>query len=160
MRDRKDYILFVSLLFLLGLEIVCLPFLPLWAKISHPIRKTQALQSSISVTVVVVNQQVVHQPQEPLLPDKFSLSQNYPNPFNPVTEISYSLPNDSYVKLAVYNIMGQKVKTLVDGLQNAGRRTMTWDGTDDSGRRVATGVYFYRIQAADFTQSKKMVLMK
>ena len=56
--------------------------------------------------------------------------------------------------------MGQKVKTLVDGLENAGRKTITWDGTDESGGRVATGVYFYRMQAGDFTQSKKMVLMK
>jgi flagellar hook assembly protein FlgD len=160
MRDRKDYILFVSLLFLLGLEIVCLPFLPLWAKISIPHRKTLTTSSSISVTVLVVNSQVVNQPQEPPLPDKFSLSQNYPNPFNPVTEIKYTLPKDCHVELVIYNALGQKVKTLVNQFQNAGYKMVHWNSTNDKGNEVGSGIYFYKIKAGRYTDVKKMVVLK
>jgi len=92
--------------------------------------------------------------------NQFELPQNYPNPFNPETEISYSLPNDSYVKLAIYNIKGQKVKTLVNGFETAGYKAIRWDGTDETGQKVASGIYFYRLEAGDFTQTRKMVLMK
>jgi hypothetical protein len=155
MRDRKDYILFVSLLFLLGLEIVFLPFLPLWAKIKLASRKTHAPSSSISVTVLVVNR-----PQKPPLPDKFLLSQNYPNPFNPVTEIKYTLPKDSHVELVIYNALGQKVKTLVNQFQNAGHQMVQWNSRDDRDNRVASGVYFYKIKAGEFSASKKMMVLK
>ncbi|MFQ6032380.1 MAG: FlgD immunoglobulin-like domain containing protein, partial [Candidatus Zixiibacteriota bacterium] len=93
-------------------------------------------------------------------PKEFALMQNYPNPFNPETEISYTLPHDSHVKLVIYNVKGQKVKTLVEEYQAAGHKTVRWDGTDDNGNKLASGIYFYRLQAGDFVQSKKMVLMK
>jgi hypothetical protein len=94
------------------------------------------------------------------IPQEFSLSQNYPNPFNPETEISYALPRDCYVKLAIYNIAGQKVNTLVDEHQSAGYKTIYWNGRDDQGKKIASGIYFYKLQAGDFCQSKKMMLIK
>jgi hypothetical protein len=93
-------------------------------------------------------------------PQHFSLSQNYPNPFNPQTSIKYALPQDAHVCLSVYNILGQKVKTLVHENQSAGVRTVCWDGTDDKGNQVASGIYFYRIDADHFSEAKKMMLVK
>lgn len=93
-------------------------------------------------------------------PADFQLLQNYPNPFNPKTEIAYSLPEDSYVKLTIYNIRGQKVKVLVDEYQSAGTRKAIWDGRDESRERVASGIYLYRLEAGKFTQTKKMSLLK
>ncbi len=94
------------------------------------------------------------------MPDDFQLFQNYPNPFNPQTEIAYSIPEDSYVELTIYNIMGQKVKVLVNGYQSAGTRSVIWDGCDQSGERVASGIYLYKLQAGELTQTKKMSLLK
>lgn len=94
------------------------------------------------------------------VPQEFSLSQNYPNPFNPETEISYALPRDCQVKLTIYNIAGQKVRTLVDEHQVAGHKTIYWNGKDDKGNEVASGIYLYRIKAGNFSQSRKMMLVK
>jgi hypothetical protein len=94
------------------------------------------------------------------LPKDFSLAQNYPNPFNPTTTISYALPTNAFVKLVVYNILGQKVKTLVDEEQTAGFRQVVWNGQNDRGETVGSGIYFYRIQAGDFTKTAKMSLLK
>ena len=88
------------------------------------------------------------------------LSQNYPNPFNPATQISYSLPKNCNVIIVIYNVLGQKVKTLVDEFQTAGYKTVHWDGKDDQGNEVASGVYFYKLKAGDFSETKKMILMK
>jgi len=89
------------------------------------------------------------------LPTEFALNQNYPNPFNPTTEISFSLPSASDVKLEVYNIMGQRVVTLADGYLEAGRHATIWDASS-----VASGIYFYRLTANEFVETKKMVLLK
>jgi hypothetical protein len=93
-------------------------------------------------------------------PDAFGLFQNHPNPFNPETEISYNLPHDSYVTLTIFNIVGQEVKTLVDGFQDAGHKSIRWDGKDNDGNKVSSGIYFYRIQAGEYSQTKRMVLLK
>jgi hypothetical protein len=93
-------------------------------------------------------------------PKTFVLFQNYPNPFNPQTIIEYVLPKNTYVRLTLYNILGQKVKTLIDEYQSAGHRTKLWDGRDDKGNEVASGIYFYRLDAGGFTQVKKMLLLK
>jgi hypothetical protein len=93
-------------------------------------------------------------------PQSFSLSQNYPNPFNPQTTISYCLPQDAHVTLVIYNILGQKVRTLVDKHQSTGVRTVNWDGKDEDGNQVSSGVYFYRLDSEQFTEIKKMLLMK
>jgi hypothetical protein len=92
----------------------------------------------------------------PEVPDVFALNQNYPNPFNPSTEISFDLPTASHVNLTVYNVLGQKVETLIDGQMEAGRgHVVTWDATPYS-----SGVYFYRISTKDFMSTKKMVMLK
>ena len=88
-------------------------------------------------------------------PAAFRLHQNYPNPFNPATKIRFTLPRAAEVKLEVFNIMGQKVATLIDKQLNAGDHTCMWDGSG-----VASGVYFYRLETPDFAATKKMVLMK
>lgn len=90
----------------------------------------------------------------------FGLSHNYPNPFNPVTTINYSVPERAHVNVSIYNLLGQKINTVVDELKPAGEYATCWDGTDFDGRQVATGVYFYRLRAGDFTESKKMLLLR
>jgi hypothetical protein len=95
-----------------------------------------------------------------VMPGEFSLSHNYPNPFNPETQISYSLPKDCRVKLTIFNLLGQKVKTLVDEFQTAGAKAILWDGKDDKGQECASGIYFYHLQAGEFSQAKKMVIVK
>ena len=94
------------------------------------------------------------------MPDEFSLYQNYPNPFNPVTQIKYDLPEASHVQLFIYDILGREVTALVNEVQEPGYRSITWHGTDAFGRNVGVGMYFYSIQAGDFRQTKKMVLLK
>jgi hypothetical protein len=94
------------------------------------------------------------------IPDQFNLSQNYPNPFNPATVINYSLPQKTSVKLVVYDILGKEVKTLVNGEKDAGSYRIKWNGLNDNDHLVSTGVYIYRIQAGDFVQERKMILMK
>jgi hypothetical protein len=90
----------------------------------------------------------------------FELSQNYPNPFNPVTTIEYNLPRRSSVRIDIYNLLGQRVRTLVDREESAGSHTTTWDGTNAAGEAVSTGVYFYRFQAGDRVEMKKMLMLK
>jgi len=94
------------------------------------------------------------------LPTEFSLSQNVPNPFNPSTGISFALPKDAKVNLSIYNVLGQHVVTLVDETMRAGNQTVSWDGLDASGSQVASGVYFYKLRAGDFSDTKKMLLLK
>jgi len=96
------------------------------------------------------------------LPNDFSLQQNYPNPFNPSTLISYSLPGigKHHVSLKIYNLLGQKVKTLVNSHQAAGVHCISWDGKDNSGQAVTSGIYFYQLKAGIFTQTKKMSFLR
>jgi hypothetical protein len=94
-----------------------------------------------------------------LLPRAF-LSQNYPNPFNPQTVIAYSLAQDGNVRLEIFNLLGQSVRILADGWNSAGQQTVEWDGTGQAGQRVASGVYFYRLQIGQETITRKMVLMR
>ena len=95
-----------------------------------------------------------------LAPESFALYANYPNPFNPTTTISYDLPEQAQVTLSVYDLLGKKIKTLVNQSQDAGDKTAVWDGTDELGRTVSAGVYLYQIQAGEFTQTRKMLLLK
>ncbi|HEX7402330.1 MAG TPA: T9SS type A sorting domain-containing protein [candidate division Zixibacteria bacterium] len=94
------------------------------------------------------------------LPKEFDLRQNYPNPFNPTTVIEYALPKPSQVKIQIYNILGRRVRNLIDQRQEPGYQTIHWDGKDDSGNEVSSGIYFYRIVAGDFVKCKKMTLLK
>ena len=95
-----------------------------------------------------------------VLPTSFGLSQNYPNPFNPTTVIEFTVPRREHVRLEVYNLLGQRVITLVDEAMSPGTFRATWDGTDGDGRRVASGVYLARITADNIVQTRKMILMK
>ncbi len=94
------------------------------------------------------------------LPQELSLGQNYPNPFNPTTVIRFALPQDGRVQIEVFNILGQKITTLVDDYLTAGYKETGWDGKDSGGTDVASGVYFYRIRTDNFTDVKKMIFLK
>ncbi|MFQ6008067.1 MAG: choice-of-anchor V domain-containing protein [Candidatus Zixiibacteriota bacterium] len=96
----------------------------------------------------------------PQLPERFSLSQNYPNPFNPMTTIEFYLPHRTHVKLSVFNMLGQRIRDLYKGIKSAGSYAAYWDGTDSHGNPVASGVYYYRLETDNFTESKKMILLK
>ncbi|NOY88453.1 MAG: T9SS type A sorting domain-containing protein, partial [FCB group bacterium] len=89
------------------------------------------------------------------VPESYALYQNYPNPFNPSTQISFDLPVTSYVNLTIYNVLGQKVITLIDKNMDAGRHEVEWDASNNS-----SGIYFYRISAENFSQTKKMLMLK
>jgi|GEM_PF-443824 len=95
-----------------------------------------------------------------LLPTQFALHQNYPNPFNPVTEITFDVPMEGLVELVVYNLRGQEVRRLVSGTLPAGYHRILWNGQNDAGEEVSTGIYFYRLTARYFHDTKKMVLVK
>lgn len=94
------------------------------------------------------------------IPTEFGLAQNYPNPFNPSTVISYQLPMSSVVKLSIHSITGQLVRTLVDGSKPAGTHQVMWDGRNDSGERLPSGVYLYRIEAGDFSAVRRLAMVK
>jgi hypothetical protein len=94
------------------------------------------------------------------LPTESKLAQNYPNPFNPTTIICYQVQRTGHVKLSVYNTLGQRVNTLVDENRSVGEYSVQWDGKDESGSSVASGVYFYQLEVGDFISSKKMVIIK
>ncbi len=96
----------------------------------------------------------------PELPKTYSLSQNFPNPFNPVTQISYALPKPGGVNLSVYNILGEEITALIDIQQEPGYYRVVWDGRDELGREVSSGIYFYRLRAGDFISVRRMVLLR
>lgn len=98
--------------------------------------------------------------RETVLPDRVRLSQNHPNPFNSATHITFSVPSRSHVTVEVFNILGLKIKTLIDEIMPAGGYQVTWDGVDSNGRKVSSGMYFYRFQAGDFVATKKVLLIK
>ena len=93
-------------------------------------------------------------------PAEFALAQNFPNPFNPETTIKYSLADDAQVQLRIYNLVGQVVRTLVQERQAAGRYAIRWDGRDDRGLTVSSGIYFYQIAAGKFKDVRKLMLLK
>jgi len=92
--------------------------------------------------------------------DRFLLNDNYPNPFNPLTTINYNIPVDGFVNITIYDMMGRVVKTLVNISQTAGFKSVQWNATNDRNDPVSTGLYLYTIQAGNFRQTKKMVLLK
>ena len=94
------------------------------------------------------------------LPTSYVIHQNYPNPFNPVTTLRYDLPEDALVNITIYDMMGRIVKTLINDQQTAGYRSTQWNATNDAGSPVSAGIYLYMIQAGEFRQTRKMVLLK
>ena len=98
---------------------------------------------------------------ETRVPRRLALHQNAPNPFNPTTAIRYDVPaHGATVELVVYDVLGRHVRTLADGFERGGRKRVTWDGRNALGQPAATGVYFVRMQAGGFVQTRKMVLLK
>jgi hypothetical protein len=94
------------------------------------------------------------------MPIAFNLYQNYPNPFNPSTKIKVDLSQRSTAKLVIYDILGEQIATLMDGMFEAGKYEVTWSGRNDDGLQAASGIYFYKLETGSFTETKKMLLMK
>ena len=103
---------------------------------------------------------VVQESMEAALPAVFSLAPNYPNPFNSQTVIRFDLPAKEEVELVLYNLAGQKVATLVQGMRTAGSYSVRWDGRDETGRELAAGVYLYRLQAGTRVEARKLLLLR
>ena len=95
-----------------------------------------------------------------LIPTEFALFQNYPNPFNPFTTIQFRVVDPVNVSLNIYDLSGKQIKTLVNSFKNAGKHQVVWDATNNLGQSVAAGMYIYTIQAGDFNQTRKMLLLK
>ena len=98
--------------------------------------------------------------RDAIVPEAYALDQNYPNPFNPTTTIQFAIAEGGHVDLRIFNSAGQLVRTLASRSFDAGQHSLQWDATDHTGSKVASGVYFYQLTSADFSQVKKMLLMK
>jgi hypothetical protein len=120
--------------------------------ITIPLDSIQQISFQSSVTDVTK--------QGSTLPKQFSVSQNYPNPFNPSTIINYALPRSSLVTIKIYNVLGQEVRTLVNSELQAGNYTVQWNGDNNTGRSVASGIYIYRVAAGQTVKTMKMMYLK
>jgi len=98
--------------------------------------------------------------QKEIMPDEVKLAQNYPNPFNPETTIKYQIAEKSPVTLRIYNFLGQEIATLVDEVKEAGFYELRWQGENASGQALPSGVYVYRLQAGDYMETRKLILLK
>jgi hypothetical protein len=114
---------------------------------------------SIQITNPLVKSLVLSKLDEEI-PSTFVVEQNYPNPFNPATVIRYAIPQPEKVEIVIYNALGQRVKTLVSKRQDAGYYDVTWDANNDGGQKISSGIYFYRVQAGNYSAIKKMLLVK
>ena len=113
----------------------------------------KAFWDEVVVTDIEDNQKVN-------FPNRYALQQNYPNPFNPATNIKFDVKNAGRVKIDIYNTLGQKVRTLVDDVKSAGKYSVVWNGLNDFGDRVASGIYIYKMVSGDFVQTRKMILLR
>jgi hypothetical protein len=118
---------------------------------------TLVMESDTTVTAVF---QKIVSGVEDMVPKTFSLYQNFPNPFNPVTRIQFDLPRSTHVRLSIYNVKGELVATVINKDMDRGRYEILWAGVDDRGKAVSSGVYFYRIAAGTFVQTRKMLVIK
>jgi len=119
---------------------------------------TQPERASYCWTVQIQND--VEEIESDLIPDNFELGQNYPNPFNPNTNIKFAVPQKSHVNISIFNILGQKIRNLVDSDYGPGYYVTDWDGTSSNGAAVASGIYFYKIEADNFKDTKKLMLLR
>ena len=117
-------------------------------------------ESEMEIDYVRVYEASLLSSQKQKLPVDFKVLQNYPNPFNPVTTLRYDLPENGLVNITIYDMLGRKVKTLINQTQDAGYKSIIWDATNDYGKPVSAGIYLYQIQAGEYMQTKKMVLLK
>jgi endo-1,4-beta-xylanase len=113
-----------------------------------------------TVASFMTGDQIIAIYKHPTVPTEFKLYQNFPNPFNSSTNIPYYLPKNIQVRLTVYNTVGQSVRNLLNQRQNSGMKQVEWDGRDNGGRHVASGIYFYKVETDDFIQIKKMLLAR
>ncbi len=130
---------------------------------SESIIINESLGSGYDITILAGDQQYVDDMIRQILediPNEFSLSQNYPNPFNPTTKIDFALPRSADVSITIYNLMGQKVNVLMNSNLEYGYHTVIWNGLDQFGRPVSSGVYFSELRTRSFRQTKKMLLLK
>jgi hypothetical protein len=107
-----------------------------------------------------INVEAVSNYDKILHPKEYRLHQNYPNPFNPATSIQYELPKETFVNVYISNLKGQLIRKLVSHNQTAGYKSIKWNGVDDKNKVISAGLYFYTIQAGDYSQTKKMILLK
>ncbi len=112
-----------------------------------------------SITTFTVSTETDVQTEDESLPTKFALHPNFPNPFNPETTISFDVPEPSQIRILIFNRLGQKVRTLLDENKSAGRYRVNWNGTDEVGNKVSSGVYFYQIESEKFSATRKMILI-
>lgn len=144
-------------------ELTATPFIPFWY-VQRPNGTRFILNSWGQEMVRDANSGVLllksGQAKQSHLPEKLSLSQNYPNPFNPETHINFAVPSFSHVKVEIFNVLGQRIKTLVSGEYQAGNYRIVWDGTNSNGEKVSSGIYLYKLQVGAETVSKKMILTK
>ena len=103
---------------------------------------------------------VVSTSQESIMPLDYKVFPAYPNPFNPVTNLNYHLPEDSFVRITIYDTFGNEINKLIDSKQSRGQKSVQWNATNNQGKPVSAGVYLYRIQAGDFVDNRKMILLK
>jgi hypothetical protein len=120
--------------------------------------KDHILEGSGEITVPSSERFVLN--RKAVIPISFALHQNFPNPFNPTTTLRYDLPSEALITLSIYDMLGREITQLVNTTQEAGFKSVRWDGKDSMGRAVSAGVYLYRIEAGEFVQTKKMVLLK
>ena len=121
--------------------------------------KEYILEGTGAITISSVEKFVLN--REPVIPITFALHQNYPNPFNPITTLRYNLPEQSFVTLTVYDMLGREITQLVNTTtQQVGFKSVMWDATDSYGKQVSAGLFLYQIQVGEFVQTRKMVLLK
>ncbi len=116
--------------------------------------------SELKATAIQARKKVEFFRRQANLPDAMTLSQNYPNPFNSSTRIEFTVHEPQNVKLRIFNVLGQQVRRFEDFFVAPGYHSLVWDGTDNGGNPVASGVYFYRLSADNLSQTRKMILLK
>ncbi len=126
----------------------------------HAYDPVESLYAVVEYAVMILEKPTLVTEDEEILPTRFELRQSYPNPFNNQTMIKYSLFKRTEVSLIIYNILGQKVRTLVNNERQSGDVSVTWDGKDESGKDLSSGIYFYQLRVGQFTQTRRMVLLK
>ncbi len=128
-----------------------------WTLKTYELNNDEVLHSNFGQFYISINELSV---LDNHIPKEFSLHQNYPNPFNPITRIQYDIPSDEYVIIDIYNLIGNKVRSLLKSEQKAGYNYVVWDARNDLGQSVSAGMYIYTIQAREFRKTKKMLLLK
>jgi hypothetical protein len=143
-----------------GSEFEGLNFQPDQQQYTHSYDPAESLYAVVEYAVMILRKPTLVEEVESATPKSFELFQSYPNPFNNQAVIRYSLSKPTEVSLAIYNVLGQKVRTLVKQTQQNGLVNVIWDGKDDKGKELGSGIYFYRLEAGGSSQTKRMVLLK